>query len=86
MVTHNNSSTQYFDIIVRFPRFETVGRNNCLLIKNLVTEGQNKRDAATAPNVGDQIPYAIIEGVDGKGDKDPIYVLENNLSLDQLLP
>ncbi|CAN6821719.1 unnamed protein product [Brassica oleracea] len=124
---------------------ETVRRDNCLLVKNLVTESLNKilidrdvqgaaeyvkntiadllmnridlsllvitkgltktgddyevksahgelaermrkRDAATAPNVGDRVPYVIITAAKGaKGyekSEDPIYVLENNIPID----
>jgi DNA polymerase delta subunit 1 len=45
-----------------------------------------RRDAGTAPNVGDRVPYVIIEK--GKGtpayerSEDPVYVLENNLPID----
>ncbi|KAG5179249.1 hypothetical protein JKP88DRAFT_270411 [Tribonema minus] len=45
-----------------------------------------RRDPGTAPNVGDRVPYVIIEK--GKGtpayerSEDPVYVLENNLPID----
>jgi DNA polymerase delta subunit 1 len=45
-----------------------------------------KRDAGSAPQMGDRVPYVIITGAKGaktfeKGE-DPIYVLENNLAID----
>jgi DNA polymerase delta subunit 1 len=45
-----------------------------------------QRDAGSAPQMGDRIPYVIITGAKGaktfeKGE-DPIYVLENNLAID----
>lgn len=45
-----------------------------------------KRDAGTAPQMGDRVPYVIITGAKGaktyeKGE-DPIYVLENSLGID----
>ena len=45
-----------------------------------------KRDAGTAPNVGDRVAYVIIQA--GKGapayekSEDPVYVLEHNLPID----
>ncbi|KAM3570512.1 hypothetical protein VYU27_007436, partial [Nannochloropsis oceanica] len=45
-----------------------------------------KRDAGTAPNVGDRVAYVIIQA--GKGapayerSEDPVYVLENNIPID----
>lgn len=45
-----------------------------------------QRDAATAPNVGDRIPYVIIKAAkNAKGfekSEDPIFALENNLPID----
>jgi len=45
-----------------------------------------KRDAGTAPNVGDRIPYVMIKGAVGakawEKAEDPIYVLDNNIPLD----
>ncbi|RXH93939.1 hypothetical protein DVH24_016006 [Malus domestica] len=100
---------------------ETVRRDNCLLVKNLVNECLHKilidrdipgaiqyvkntisdllmnrmdlsllvitkRDAATAPNVGDRVPYVIIKAAKGakayEKSEDPIYVLENNIPID----
>lgn len=45
-----------------------------------------KRDAGSAPQMGDRVPYVIITGAKGaatyeKGE-DPIYVLENNIAID----
>ncbi|XP_058075608.1 DNA polymerase delta catalytic subunit-like [Magnolia sinica] len=45
-----------------------------------------KRDAATAPNVGDRVPYVIIKAAKGakayERSEDPIFVLENNIPID----
>jgi DNA polymerase delta subunit 1 len=45
-----------------------------------------KRDAGSAPQMGDRIPYVIITGAKGAANfekaEDPIYVLENNLPID----
>ncbi|KAG0721764.1 DNA polymerase delta catalytic subunit [Chionoecetes opilio] len=45
-----------------------------------------KRDAGTAPKLGDRVPYVIVAGAKGtpayEKAEDPIYVLENNLPLD----
>jgi DNA polymerase delta subunit 1 len=50
---------------------------NCLL---------GQRDAATAPSVGDRVPYVIIKAAKGakayEKSEDPIYVLENNIPID----
>ncbi|CAL5321177.1 unnamed protein product [Camellia sinensis] len=81
---------------------ETVRRDNCLLVKNLgltktgddyevkthveLAERMRKRDAATAPNVGDRVPYVIIKAAKGakayEKSEDPIYVLENSIPID----
>ncbi|CAA7034877.1 unnamed protein product [Microthlaspi erraticum] len=51
-----------------------------------LAERMRKRDAATAPNVGDRVPYVIVKAIKGaKGyerSEDPIYVLQNNISID----
>ncbi|XP_074567466.1 DNA polymerase delta catalytic subunit [Curcuma longa] len=51
-----------------------------------LAEKMRKRDAATAPNVGDRVPFVIIKGTkDAKAyekSEDPIYVLENNIPID----
>ena len=45
-----------------------------------------KRDAGTAPNVGDRVPYVIIQAAKGapayERSEDPVYVLEHNLPID----
>lgn len=45
-----------------------------------------KRDAGSAPQMGDRVPYVIIAGATGAKNfekaEDPIYVLENNLPID----
>lgn len=45
-----------------------------------------KRDAGSAPQMGDRVPYIIIAGAKGAANfekaEDPIYVLENNLPID----
>ncbi|RZC17605.1 DNA polymerase delta catalytic subunit [Glycine soja] len=51
-----------------------------------LAERMRKRDAATAPNVGDRVPYVIIKAAKGakayEKSEDPIYVLENNIPID----
>ena len=45
-----------------------------------------KRDPATAPTVGDRVPYVIIKAAKGakayEKAEDPIYALRNNLPID----
>ncbi|KFH00637.1 DNA polymerase, partial [Toxoplasma gondii VAND] len=45
-----------------------------------------KRDAGTAPSVGDRVSYVVIQGAKGQAQyeraEDPLYVLENNLPID----
>lgn len=45
-----------------------------------------KRDAGTAPNVGDRVPYVITKGTKNAPAyaraEDPLYVLENNIPID----
>ncbi|XP_064480973.1 DNA polymerase delta catalytic subunit-like isoform X2 [Ornithodoros turicata] len=45
-----------------------------------------KRDAGSAPNLGDRVPYVIIAAAKGTAaylkSEDPIYVLENNIPID----
>lgn len=45
-----------------------------------------KRDPGTAPNVGDRVPYVIIQAAKGapayEKSEDPVYVLDNNLPID----
>ncbi|XVF70581.1 hypothetical protein PTKIN_Ptkin11bG0173800 [Pterospermum kingtungense] len=51
-----------------------------------LAERMRKRDAATAPNVGDRVPYVIIKAAKSakayERSEDPIYVLENNIPID----
>ncbi|CAI0414266.1 unnamed protein product [Linum tenue] len=51
-----------------------------------LAERMRKRDAATAPNVGDRVSYVMIESAKGakayEKSEDPIYVLENNIPID----
>ncbi|KNA03069.1 hypothetical protein SOVF_212670 [Spinacia oleracea] len=51
-----------------------------------LAERMRKRDAATAPNVGDRVPYVIVKAARGakayEKSEDPIYVLENNIPID----
>jgi len=51
-----------------------------------LAERMRKRDPATAPAIGDRVPYVMIKGAKGaKGfekSEDPIYVLENNVPID----
>jgi DNA polymerase delta subunit 1 len=51
-----------------------------------LVERMKKRDAATAPGIGDRVPFVIIKGVKGakayEKSEDPIYVLENNIPID----
>ncbi|MCL7039062.1 hypothetical protein MKW94_030269 [Papaver nudicaule] len=51
-----------------------------------LADRMRKRDAATAPNVGDRVPYVIIKAAKGakayERSEDPIYVLENNIPID----
>ncbi|CAI9753051.1 unnamed protein product [Fraxinus pennsylvanica] len=51
-----------------------------------LAERMRKRDAATAPNVGDRVPYVIIKAAKGakayEKSEDPIYVLEHNIPID----
>ncbi len=45
-----------------------------------------KRDAGTAPSIGDRVPYVIIKGTKNEPAysraEDPLYVLENNVPID----
>jgi DNA polymerase delta subunit 1 len=45
-----------------------------------------KRDPGSAPQVGDRVPYVIIQAAKGapayEKSEDPVYVLDNNLSID----
>ncbi|KAL3688154.1 hypothetical protein R1sor_014463 [Riccia sorocarpa] len=51
-----------------------------------LAERMRKRDSATAPGVGDRVPYVIVKAAKGakayERSEDPIYVLENNIPID----
>lgn len=51
-----------------------------------LAERMKKRDAGSAPALGDRVPYVIIRGNKGAAayekSEDPIYVLENNIPID----
>uniref|UniRef100_R7WF67 DNA polymerase n=1 Tax=Aegilops tauschii TaxID=37682 RepID=R7WF67_AEGTA len=51
-----------------------------------LAERMRKRDAATAPTVGDRVPYVIVKAAKGakayEKSEDPIYVLDNNIPID----
>ena len=51
-----------------------------------LAERMRKRDPASAPAVGDRVPYVIIEAAKGTPNymrsEDPIYALENNIPID----
>ncbi|EGD74190.1 polymerase [Salpingoeca rosetta] len=51
-----------------------------------LAERMRKRDAGSAPTLGDRVAYVIIRGPKGapafEKSEDPIYVLENNIQLD----
>ncbi|KAI8974553.1 DNA polymerase family B-domain-containing protein [Trametes punicea] len=51
-----------------------------------LAERMKKRDAGSAPALGDRVAYVIIKGVKGAAayekSEDPIYVLENNIPID----
>merc|ERR1712151_1263417 len=53
-----------------------------------LAERMRKRDPTTAPGSGDRVPYVIISGNKGmknyEKSEDPLYALENNLSIDAL--
>lgn len=50
------------------------------------SDRMRKRDAGSAPQLGDRVPYVIIAGTKGSAaymnSEDPIYVLENNIAID----
>lgn len=45
-----------------------------------------KRDAGSAPALGDRVAYVIVKGIKGAAayekSEDPLYVLENNVPID----
>ncbi|KAM4534907.1 DNA polymerase delta catalytic subunit [Fundulus diaphanus] len=51
-----------------------------------LAERMRKRDAGSAPNMGDRVPYVIIKAAKGAAaymkSEDPIYVLENTIPID----
>ncbi|KAH9571942.1 hypothetical protein CY35_02G120400 [Sphagnum magellanicum] len=51
-----------------------------------LAERMHKWDSATAPSVGDHVPYVIIKAAKGakpnEKSEDPIYVMENNIPID----
>ncbi|KAI2264958.1 DNA-directed DNA polymerase delta [Ophidiomyces ophidiicola] len=51
-----------------------------------LAERMRKRDAGSAPTLGDRVAYVIIKGAGGSKNyeksEDPIYVLENNIPID----
>jgi DNA polymerase delta subunit 1 len=51
-----------------------------------LAEKMRKRDPATAPSIGDRVPFVIIKAAKGakayEKAEDPIYALENNLPID----
>ncbi|XP_035253647.1 DNA polymerase delta catalytic subunit isoform X1 [Anguilla anguilla] len=51
-----------------------------------LAERMRKRDAGSAPHLGDRVPYVIVKAAKGAAaymkSEDPIYVLENNIPID----
>ncbi|KAL5045470.1 hypothetical protein BDW71DRAFT_183822 [Aspergillus fruticulosus] len=50
-----------------------------------LAERMRKRDAGSAPTLGDRVAYVIVKGTGAKNyekSEDPIYVLENNIPID----
>lgn len=51
-----------------------------------LAEKMKKRDAASAPNVGDRVAYVVVKGAKGsktyEKSEDPVYVLEHNIPID----
>ena len=51
-----------------------------------LAEKMKKRDAASAPTVGDRVAYVVVKGAKGsktyEKSEDPIYVLEHNIPID----
>ena len=52
----------------------------------VLADRMQKRDPLTAPNIGDRVPYVIVRGTKNSktsdNAEDPIYVLENNVPID----
>lgn len=61
------------------------GLQLCQLVST-INERARQRDPATAPAMGDRVPYVIIKGAKGakafEKAEDPMYVLENDIPLD----
>jgi len=53
---------------------------------SVLAEKMKKRDAGSAPKLGDRVPYVIVAGAKGakayEKAEDPIYVLENSIPID----
>lgn len=51
-----------------------------------LAERMKKRDAGSAPALGDRVAYVIVKGIKGAAayekSEDPLYVLENNVPID----
>lgn len=51
-----------------------------------LAERMRRRDPATAPRIGDRVPYVIVKGPKGAKisdrSEDPLYALENNIPID----
>src|ERR1700684_3117342 len=51
-----------------------------------LAERMKKRDAGSAPTLGDRVAYVIVKGTGGSKNyeksEDPLYVLENNIPID----
>eukprot|EP01062_Namystynia_karyoxenos_P069723 TRINITY_DN65187_c0_g1_i1.p1 TRINITY_DN65187_c0_g1~~TRINITY_DN65187_c0_g1_i1.p1 ORF type:complete len:1051 (+),score=390.01 TRINITY_DN65187_c0_g1_i1:107-3259(+) len=51
-----------------------------------LAEKMRKRDEASAPSIGDRVPYVIVKGHSGarafEKSEDPLYVLEHNVPID----
>ena len=51
-----------------------------------LAEKMKKRDAGTAPGIGDRVAYVMVGGVKGSRNyenaEDPLYVLENDIPID----
>eukprot|EP01133_Synstelium_polycarpum_P003579 gene3579-4095_t len=56
------------------------------VIHNELAQRMRARDPATAPNLGDRVPYVVTQGTKGapihEKAEDPLYVLQNNIMLD----
>eukprot|EP01119_Soliformovum_irregulare_P018275 TRINITY_DN5572_c0_g1_i1.p1 TRINITY_DN5572_c0_g1~~TRINITY_DN5572_c0_g1_i1.p1 ORF type:complete len:240 (+),score=52.66 TRINITY_DN5572_c0_g1_i1:263-982(+) len=65
---------------------ETGKRYNNKQAHVVLAEKMRKRDIHTAPNVGDRVPYVMVQGAKGarayEKSEDPLWVLENNIPLD----